>query len=103
MPETFKRTQRHQEALRLLADPEVRHFLLFGGARSAKTFLHLRTIATRAIAAPASRHAVFRFRLSHVKASVVADTWPKMMRLCHPNVGYELDKQDLFAELPKQS
>jgi hypothetical protein len=83
--------------------PDVRHFLLRGGSRSAKTFLHLRTIATRAIAAPESRHAVFRFRMSHVKASVIADTWPKMMRLCHPNVGYELDKKDFFAELPNRS
>ena len=103
MPAPFKLTARQVEALQMLAAPEVRHFLLFGGSRSAKTFLHLRTIATRMIAAPESRHAVFRFRLSHVKASVVADTWPKMMRLCHPNVGYELDKQDLFAELPNRS
>jgi hypothetical protein len=41
--------------------------------------------------------------MSHVRASVIADTWPKMMRLCHPNVGYELDKKDFFAELPNRS
>lgn len=100
---TFRLTVRQEEALRLLALPDVREFLLRGGSRSAKTFLHLRTIATRAIAAPVSRHAVFRFRMSHVRASVIADTWPKMMRLCHPNVGYELDKKDFFAELPNGS
>lgn len=98
---SFSLTARQQEALRLL--PLLRHFLLFGGSRSAKTFLHLRTIATRAIAAPASRHAVLRFRFNHVKASVVHDTWPKMMRLCYPKVGYELDKTDWFAEFPNRS
>lgn len=77
--------------------------MLDGGSRSAKTFLHLRTIATRAIAAPESRHAVLRFRFNHVKASVVHDTWPKMMKLCFPKVGYELDKTDWFAELPNRS
>jgi hypothetical protein len=103
MPAPFSLTARQIEALRLLSDARVRHFLLRGGSRSAKTFLHLRTIATRAVAAPASRHAVFRFRLSHIKSSVVADTWPKMMRLCFPDVGYELDKQELFATLPNDS
>jgi hypothetical protein len=103
MPEPFKLTPRQQQALRLLGDQQVRHFLLYGGSRSAKTFLHLRTIATRAVAAPVSRHAVFRFRMSHLKASVIADTWPKMMSLCFPNIGYELDKQDFFAELPNRS
>ncbi len=103
MPEPFRLTARQEEALRLLAMPDVREFLLRGGSRSAKTFLHLRTIATRAIAARESRHAVFRFRMAHVRASVIADTWPKMMRLCHPNVGYELDKKDFFAELPNRS
>lgn len=83
--------------------PGLRHFLLFGGSRSAKTFLHCRTIATRAIAAPRSRHAVLRFRFNHVKASVVADTWPKMMRLCYPKVGYELNRTDWYAELPNGS
>lgn len=98
---SFSLTTRQLDALRLL--PGLRHFLLFGGSRSAKTFLHLRTIATRAIAAAASRHAVLRFRFNHVKASVVHDTWPKMMRLCFPTVGYELDKTDWFAEFPNRA
>jgi hypothetical protein len=46
---------------------------------------------------------VLSLRFNHVKASVVHDTWPKMMRLCFPNVGYELDKTDWFAELPNRS
>lgn len=103
MPALFRLTTRQVEALQLLSNPAVRHLLLRGGSRSAKTFLHLRTIATRAIAAPKSRHAVFRFRLSHIKSSVVADTWPKMMSLCFPTVGYELDKAELFATMPNQS
>jgi hypothetical protein len=99
---SFKLTAKQQEALSLLAGG-ASHFLLDGGSRSAKTFLQLRTIATRAIAAAGSRHAVLRFRFNHVKASVVHDTWPKMMKLCYPGVPYQLDKTDWFAELPNAS
>jgi predicted phage terminase large subunit-like protein len=40
---------------------------------------------------------MLRFRLGHIKSSVVQDTWPKMMRLCHPGVEYELNKSDLYV------
>src|SRR5258708_36341756 len=40
-------------------------------------------------------HVVLRFRLSHLKGSVIADTWPKMLRLCYPEAKFDLDKQDL--------
>lgn len=46
---------------------------------------------------------MLRFRFNHVKASVVYDTWPKMMGLCFPDVPYQLDKSDWFAELPNRS
>lgn len=88
--------------MRVLGSP-ARHILLEGGSRSGKTFLTLRAIVLRALAAPGSRHAVLRLRFNHVKASVVHDTFPKMMGLCFPGVPWHLDKTDWFAELPNKS
>lgn len=79
------------------------HCLLFGGSRSGKTFLIVRAIVLRALAAPTSRHAILRFRFNHVKASIVHDTFPKVMRLCFPQIEYRIDKTDWFAILPGDS
>lgn len=102
MLQPFKLTGRQQQALALLGT-DARHILFEGGSRSGKTFLILRTIAGRALAAKGSRHAVLRLRFNHVKASVVHDTFPKMMSLCFPGVPYKLDKTDWFAEMPNRS
>lgn len=77
--------------------------MLFGGSRSGKTFITVRAIVIRALAASGSRHAILRFRFNHVKASVVRDTFPKVMDLCFPNVNYHLDKTDWFAQFPNGS
>ncbi len=74
--------------------------MLFGGGRSGKTFLILRNIAMRALKAPGSRHLVVRYRFKHLKASIILDTFPKMMRLCFPEVHYDLSKTDWYARLP---
>lgn len=79
------------------------HYLLFGGSRSGKTFLLVRSIIIRARAAEASRHAILRFRFNHVKASVVHDTFPKVMKLCWPDEKYTIDKTDWFAEFSNGS
>jgi predicted phage terminase large subunit-like protein len=73
--------------------------MLFGGSRSGKTFLIVRAICVRAIKAPGSRHAILRFRFNAVKASIVLDTFPKVMQLCFPQVEYKVDKQDWIAHL----
>lgn len=77
--------------------------MLRGGARSGKTFLLLRAIVQRAINAPGSRHAVFRFRFNHVKTSVWSDTLPKVLKMCFPQVPARFDKTDFFVELPAGS
>lgn len=97
----FVLTDKQHEAIESIGSAD--NVLLYGGSRSTKTFTHLRAIVNRAIAAPKSRHAVLRFRFNHVKASVVYDTFPKMMGLCFPQVTYGLDKSDWFATLPNGS
>jgi predicted phage terminase large subunit-like protein len=97
-----KLTPRQQEAQRILAG-DATHIMLFGGSRSGKTFLLTRAVAMRAIKAAKSRHAILRFRFNHVKASIVLDTFPKVMELCFPQIDYHVDKTDWFARFSNDS
>ncbi len=69
---------------------DAQHCLLYGGSRSGKTFFVIRAIFVRAMAVK-SRHLIARFRLSHVKASVVADTIPKVIEICFPELKQALN------------
>jgi hypothetical protein len=95
-------TAKQREANRLLAGP-ASNIMLRGGSRSGKTFLLIRALVQRAINAPGSRHAIFRFRFNHAKTSIWADTLPKVLKLCFPTLAVRLDKSDFFAELPNGS
>lgn len=81
--------------------------MLFGGGRSGKTFIAIRTIITRALKAPGSRHLITRFRFNHLKATVVLDTFPKVMKTCFPQLArggaWDISKTDWYAKLPGES
>lgn len=98
----MKLTARQEAAQAVCAGPST-HVMLFGGSRSGKTFLLMRNVVMRALKAPNSRHAVFRFRYNHLKASVVLDTFPKVMRVCFPGVEYQPHTQDGYATLANGS
>ena len=98
----FRLTPRQDEAQTVLAGPAT-HLMLFGGSRSGKAFLHTRNVVMRALKAPKSRHAIFRFRLNHIKASIILDTFPKVMELAFSGVKYEMHKADYFVDLPNGS
>lgn len=100
--QTFKLTARQKEAQKVFASG-AKHILLVGGSRSGKTFLKVRNIVTRAIKAPNSRHVMFRQRFNAIKSSVVLDTFPKVMRICFPDLDYKLDKTDFYAKFPNGS
>ncbi|MCA8018082.1 phage terminase large subunit [Burkholderia metallica] len=96
----FKLTDKQAEAQEVLNGPAT-HVMLAGGSRSGKTFLTVRKIVQRALKAPGSRHAILRFRLGHVKQSVMMDTFPTVMSKCFPGVEYDLNRSDLmFATMP---
>lgn len=101
-PPIAKLTDKQAEANRLLGGP-ARNIMLRGGSRSGKTFLLCRAIIQRAINAPGSRHAIFRFRFNHAKTSIWADTLPKVLKLCFPTLRYRPDKTDFYIELPNGS
>ncbi|AQU88793.1 DNA packaging protein [Komagataeibacter nataicola] len=91
-----------QEANRLLGSPAT-HILLRGGSRSGKTFLLIRALVIRAGKAPGTRHGIFRHRFNALKHSIIGDTFPKVMRLCFPDVPYSLNRTDWFVTLPNGS
>lgn len=93
----MKLTARQLAAQEVLAG-DATHCMLFGGSRSGKTFLLVRNVVMRALKAPKSRHAILRFRFNAIKASVIFDTFPKVMELCFPGVKYTLSKTDWFVE-----
>lgn len=99
MTTTFELTPRQLEAQAVCAS-DAKHAMLFGGSRSGKTFLLVRNVVMRALKAPNSRHVIFRYRFNAVKASIVLDTFPKVMRLAFPGVTYKLDKTDFYATFP---
>jgi phage terminase large subunit-like protein len=98
----FHLTARQLEANKLLAS-DKRHVMLYGGARSGKTFLLCRAIVIRALKAQGSRHLIARFRFNHVKQSIGFDTLPKVLALCFPDVTYRLDKSDWVFRFPNGS
>lgn len=102
MPVDFKLTPKQREAMETISGDAI-HTMLFGGSRSGKTFVHIRAIVIRALAASGSRHAVMRYRFKHVKSSVIFDTFPKVMKLCFPGVEYHLDKVDWYVRLENNS
>lgn len=95
-------TTAQQQAQKVLAGPAT-HQMLEGGSRSGKTFLLTRATCFRALKANRSRHCILRFRFNHIKASIIQDTFPKVMQVCFPHVTYELSKTDWVATFPNGS
>jgi phage terminase large subunit-like protein len=98
----FKLTPKQEEATRLAAGPQ-RHTMLEGGARSAKTFTHMRNIILRALRAKESRHCVLRLNSNACTQSVRLDTFAKCMRLCFPDVRFKEHMQDGYNVFPNGS
>ena len=98
----FKFTEKQLQAQTILAGGAT-HNMLYGGSRSGKTFLHVRNIILRALKAPNSHHCILRFRFNHLKASVILGTFPKVMKLCFPEVIYNLSKTDWYVIFPNGS
>jgi phage terminase large subunit-like protein len=96
---SYKPTLKQLQATELIGST-ADNILLEGGSRSGKTFLDLRVMAIRALSAPESRHAALRFRFNHIKASIIYDTWPKMMGMCFPQEWKpnNLNKTDWFYQ-----
>ena len=93
---TFTLTRKQEEAQDTIAG-NATHILLAGGSRSGKTALLVRNVIYRALKSDNSRHAIFRFRFNAIKASIVLDTFPKIMKLAFSQVPYDLNKTDNYV------
>lgn len=72
-------TERQREAFELLKGGSSR-IMLYGGARSGKTYLLLMAVIVRALQAPGSRHLIARLRYAHARTSLWLDSLPKLLK-----------------------
>lgn len=101
---TFRPNPGQSRALELFRSSAT-HCALDGGGRSGKSLIILRTIVTRALHAPSSRHACFRFRAVSIHASLVLETLPKMMDICYPGLRERCklhEKPDFYLSIPTE-
>lgn len=100
----LRMTVKQNKALDMLQS-DATDIALGGGSRSGKTFLLVYALMYRALMYPGSRHAIFRFRLNAVVASILYDTLPKVCEIAWPGLWKHcrVDKQHWFIELPNGS
>ncbi len=89
------------EAVKILSS-DARHIMLFGGSRSGKTFLAVRSLIIRA-SKEKSRHAILRLNFNHIKTSIWLDTLPKVLKVSFPDLAVEWNKTDYYVTLPNGS
>lgn len=99
---SFSKTKAQTEAVRLLSG-DATHILLFGGSRSGKTFILVRSVVIRALRAAGSRHCILRKHFTDLNKSIVCDTFPAVMEKCFPEVPYALNKSLYFAKFSNGS
>ena len=97
----FTYTQKQVSATTVLSGDQT-HTLLYGGSRSGKSFMIVRALFIRAISVK-SRHLMARFRLAHITGSLIAETVPRVLELCFPELRVVHHKSDRFYELPNGS
>lgn len=104
MMPAFALTAKQQEALCLIANGNAFENMLYGGSRSAKTFLNIYILIVRACKVK-SRHLVVRLHFSLLNQSVIHDTFPKVLGLAFPNLAprVNLRQRPCFAAFPNGS
>ena len=104
LTEEFRLTPAQERARDMLIS-DATHCCLGGGSRSGKTALLIRSVLMRGLREEKSRHGVFRFRFNALKASVIADTLPKIAQACFPGLWEqsELNRTDWVLTLPNGS
>lgn len=101
MSKDFTLTNIQKRALSILSG-DARYIMLFGGSRSGKTFLLIRSLIIRACKVK-SRHIILRLHFNHVKTSIWLDTLPKVLNMCFPELRVTWSKSDFFITLPNGS
>lgn len=101
MIQSFKKTNTQVRAVKLLGG-DYRHIMLYGGSRSGKTFILVRSVILRALKEK-SRHVILRQKFNHAKTSIWLDTLPKVLKLCFPELKTNPSKTDYYLTFPNGS
>jgi phage terminase large subunit-like protein len=99
MPE-FTKNPSQVEAVRRMA--KYMHFLLYGGSRSGKSVIFLRTLIARAIRHKSS-HVVLRKHLDHVVSSIWMETLPFCLDVCGLARTVKLNHTKHYVTFPNKS
>ena len=94
----FDKNPKQEPALQTMLTHK--YSILYGGSRSGKTFIIIFFVLFRALKRK-SRHAILRFRLSHLEQSIIHDTFPKVAELM--GVKYKINQNKYYIELPNGS
>lgn len=89
---------RQRDLWSLLCGPAT-HILAYGGARSGKTYCVLRNVCARHMMVPDTSAIILRFRFNHLKASIINDTLPAVMKNEFPEARWKLNKTDWFVDM----
>ncbi|HDY87320.1 MAG TPA: DNA-packaging protein [bacterium] len=102
---SYKPNPGQQRLNKILRDDNITRVLATSGARSGKTFEYVRTIFSRAIHAPGSRHAMIRKYFGEAKKFIWLDTMPKVLKLCYPDLLGHIkeDNSNYFYKFPEGS
>jgi PBSX family phage terminase large subunit len=102
MTQNFKKTQKQKEATKLLSNEEIRYAMLYGGSRSGKTLIIVRSLIIRCCKIK-SRHVMLRLKFNHAKTSLWLDTIPKVLSLCFPFLKVKFIHSDYYILFPNGS
>ena len=98
---TFIKTSKQAEATRLHGSIAT-HIMLYGGSRSGKTFMTLRNVILRATKVK-SNHLVARLFYNSLKKTIIKGTLPDVLKICFPNLQYDLNNTDGYLTLSNGS
>lgn len=96
---SFSLTPRQAEVRKEVLTSGAMHCLIYGGSRSGKTFLLVKSVLDRAIFAPGSRHLIVRRHAVAAHQSIGMDTLKKVLALAFPGLPYRYMKKDGYYEI----
>ena len=95
-------TDKQSEAYRLITESKAQNILLYGGARSGKSFVIASLLLYWALHYPGLRILVARFRLSHAKSTIWHQTVIDLMKGV-PRSQWKENRADMFIEFANGS
>jgi hypothetical protein len=97
----FKYTLKQEAASDLLADPKIKYVLLYGGARSAKTFFAIRYVVLRALKYSGSLHLIARATNVAVYGAIFRTLFIEVVNLCFSDLNKTKDALKYYKSSPR--